>query len=157
MPSFQTVRRVQYTPMQMFDLVADVEQYPQFLPLCEDLALKSRKEEADRTVLIATMTAGYKAIRENFTTRVALFPGEKKVLVEYLDGPFRHLENRWLFRSAQGGCDVDFYIEYEFKSRMLGVLVGGLFDTAFRRFAEAFENRARQVYGRQPSTTARLA
>jgi coenzyme Q-binding protein COQ10 len=157
MPSFQTVRRVPYSPSQMFDLVADVEKYPLFLPLCEELELRSRQEEADRTVLVATMTAGYKAIRECFTTRVTLLGDHKKVLVEYLDGPFHHLENRWLFRSLQGGCEVDFFIEYEFKSRMLGVLVGGLFDTAFRRFAEAFEARAAEVYGRTPTSLPRWA
>lgn len=149
MPSFATKRRVPYTPEQMFALIADVERYPEFLPLCEDLKLRSRDERDERTVLVATMVAGYKAIRESFTTRVTLLPREHKVLVEYLDGPFRYLQNRWLFRPLpNGGCEVDFFIEYELKSMMLGVLVGALFDKAFRRFAEAFEDRARQVYDR---------
>lgn len=147
MPTFQTTRRVPYTPRQMFDLVADVERYPQFLPLCEALTLRSREEKPDRTILIATMVAGYKAIHEQFTTRVTLLPGDNRVLVEYLDGPFSHLENRWSFRPAPGGCDVEFYIDYEFRSRMLGLLVGALFDKAFRKFAEAFEARARAIYG----------
>ncbi|MGE3711001.1 MAG: type II toxin-antitoxin system RatA family toxin [Hyphomicrobiaceae bacterium] len=154
MPSFQTNRRVPYTARQMFDLVADVERYPEFLPLCEGLTLKSREEKADRTVLVATMTAGYKAIREQFTTRVTLLPTEQQVLVEYLDGPFRRLENRWRFKTAPGGCDVDFYIDYEFRSAMLGLLVGALFDKAFRRFVEAFEKRAREIYGSPPGRTA---
>ena len=152
MPSFHTVRRVPYTPRQMFDLVADVERYPEFLPLCEGLTLRSRQEIEGRTVLVARMTAGYQAIREHFTTRVTLVPDENRVLVEYLDGPFRHLENRWTFRAVPGGTDVDFFIEYEFKSRMLGLLVGALFDKAFRRFAEAFEARARTIYGYRPPT-----
>lgn len=147
MPTFHTTRRVPFTPRQMFDLVADVERYPEFLPLCEDLKLVSRDESKGAPVLIATMVAGYKAIREHFTTRVTLYPDEPKVRVEYLDGPFQHLENRWLFRPVPGGCEVDFYINYEFRSRMLGLLVGALFDKAFRRFAEAFEDRARKVYG----------
>ena len=147
MPSFATKRRVPYTPDQMFDLVADVERYPQFLPLCESLRLRSREVNADRTILVATMVAGYHAIRESFTTRVTLMPGEHRVLVEYLDGPFRRLENRWLMRPVAGGCEVDFFIEYELKSLMLGLLVGAVFDKAFRRFADAFEARARQVYG----------
>ncbi len=148
MPSFSTKRRVPYSPRQMFDLVADVERYPEFLPLCEGLTLRSREDKPDRTVLVATMVAGYQAIRESFTTRVTLLPAEHKVLVEYLDGPFRRLENRWLFKpAAGGGCDVDFYIDYELRSLMLGVLVGAVFDKAFRRFAESFEARARQVYG----------
>jgi coenzyme Q-binding protein COQ10 len=132
----------------MFDLVADVERYPEFLPLCEELTLRTREEAPDRTVLVATMVAGYKAIRESFTTRVVLVPDQHKVLVEYLDGPFRHLENRWRFKpTSNGGCEVDFYIDYEMRSLMLGILVGAMFDKAFRRFAEAFEMRARQVYG----------
>jgi coenzyme Q-binding protein COQ10 len=142
----------------MFDLVADVERYPEFLPLCEALTLKSREVKGDRTVLVASMTAGYKAIREQFTTRVTLLPAEHKVLVEYLDGPFRRLENRWLFKPTAGGSEVDFYIDYEFRSVMLGLLVGALFDKAFRRFAEAFENRARVVYGSAARpASARLA
>lgn len=151
MPSFRTTRRVPYSPDQMFALVADVEQYPKFLPLCEGLTLKSREVGHDETTLVAVMKAGYGAIHETFTTRVTLLQPEHKVLVEYLDGPFRRLENRWAFKPAAvggaAGCDVDFYIEYEFRSAMLGLLVGALFDKAFRRFAEAFETRARVVYG----------
>jgi coenzyme Q-binding protein COQ10 len=148
MPSFATKRRVPFTPEQMFDLVADVERYPEFLPLCESLTVRSREVKADRTILVATMTAGYKSIHERFTTRVTLLPREHKVLVEYLDGPFRYLENNWTFRGVPGGCEIDFHIAYELRSRLLGLLVGAVFDKAFRRFAAAFEARARQVYGR---------
>lgn len=147
MPKFSTVRRMPFTPQQIFDVVADVESYPQFLPLCEALRVHERKDTADGQVLTATMEVGYKAIKESFTTRVTLTPAEPMVLVEYLDGPFRRLENRWRFKPAAGGTDVDFFIDYEFRSPMLGVLVGALFDKAFRRYAEAFEARARQVYG----------
>lgn len=148
MPSFRTTRRVPYTPEQMFDLVADVEKYPQFLPLCEALTVRSREDRGESTVIVATMVAGYQAIRESFTTRVTLNKAASRVQVEYLDGPFRHLDNRWLFKPVPGGCEVDFFIAYEFRSMMLGILVGALFDKAFRRFAEAFEMRARAVYGR---------
>lgn len=147
MPRFATKRRMQFTPEQMFALVADVERYPEFLPLCEELKLRSNDVKEDKTILVATMVAGYKAIRESFTTRVTLLPTDNKVLVEYLDGPFRYLQNRWLFRPLpNGGCEVDFFIEYELKSVMLSMLVGALFDKAFRRFAEAFEERARKIY-----------
>ncbi len=156
MPSFRTTRRVPYTPEQMFDLVADVEKYPQFLPLCEALTLRSREVKGDTVVLVATMVAGYQAIRESFTTRVTLSKADNKVLVEYLDGPFRHLENRWLFKPSAHGSDVDFFIAYEFRSMMLGILVGALFDKAFRRFVEAFETRARAVYGAGPGVAAAL-
>ena len=148
MPSFSTRRRVPYSPEQMFDLVADIERYPEFLPLCDGLTLRSRKEEPERTILVATMTAGYQAIREHFTTRVELMPQHNKVLVEYIDGPFRRLENRWTFKLVTGGgCEVDFFIDYELKSFMLGMLVGAVFEKAFRRFSEAFELRARTIYG----------
>lgn len=147
MPTFQTLRRVPFTPRQMFDLVADVERYPEFLPMCEDLTVLRREARDDGAVLVATMTVGYQAIREHFTTRVTLWPDAPCVLVEYLDGPFRYLENRWTFRAAPGGAEVDFYIDYEFRSPLLGLLVGALFDRAFRRFTAAFEDRARAVYG----------
>ncbi len=146
MPRYSTRRRVAFTPEQMFALVADIERYPEFLPLCESLVIKSRENRGSETVLIATMGIGYKAIRERFTTRVTLQPDVRTILVEYLDGPFKRLENRWRFIEAQGGCEVDFFIDYEFRSMALGLLMGAMFDTAFRRFADAFEQRARIVY-----------
>ncbi|WP_322991001.1 type II toxin-antitoxin system RatA family toxin [Hoeflea sp.] len=148
MPSYKTTRQVPHSPRQMFDLVADVERYPQFLPLCEALFVRSRKERDGKTLLIADMTVGYKAIRETFTSQVLLKPDELAIDVKYLDGPFKYLDNRWRFEPhAGGGCEVCFYIEYEFKSRMLGALMGAMFDRAFRMFAEAFEKRAVEIYG----------
>ncbi len=151
MPTFKTIRRVPYSAEQMFALVADVEQYPQFLPLCDSLTVKSRQTLAEGDEVVATMGVGYKAIREVFTTRVLLKPDQRQILVAYLDGPFKHLDNRWTFVPRDGGCDVDFFIDYGFKSPFLTLLMGGLFDTAFRRFSQAFEERAGVVYGR-PST-----
>ncbi|MFZ4808685.1 MAG: type II toxin-antitoxin system RatA family toxin [Hyphomicrobiaceae bacterium] len=148
MPSFSTRRRVPFTPSQMFDLVADVEKYPRFLPLCEGLVIRSRGEKDGREVLVAAMTVGYKAIRETFTSRVALDPAGARVDVSYVDGPFRYLENGWKFvATSDGGCDVVFDISYEMKSKMFELLVGAVFERAFRKFAEAFEARALQVYG----------
>lgn len=147
MPSFTSRRRVAFTPAQMYDVVADVERYPEFLPLCESLVVKSREEVPGGSKLIATMGVGYKTIRETFTTQVRLRPDEPAIDVAYLDGPFHHLDNRWRFLAAPSGSDIDFYIEYEFRSRMLAVLMGSLFDQAFRRFSEAFDARARGLYG----------
>lgn len=147
MPSFSTRKRLPYTPRQMFDLVADVEQYPRFLPLCTGLIVRRREHAEDKDVLIADMAVGYRAIRESFTTRVTLLPAAPEILVEYLDGPFHHLENRWRFLPAGEGCDVDFFIDYSFRSPVLALLVGAVFDKAFRRFTDAFEARAREVYG----------
>ena len=147
MPKFETTRRVPYTAQQMYQIVADVEAYPQFLPLCEGLHVESREVAAGKTTIIATMSVGYKTIRESFRTRVTLTPADPAILVEYLDGPFKRLENRWRFLPTATGSDVHFFIDYEFRSVMLSVLMGALFEKAFRRFSEAFEDRARTVYG----------
>ena len=151
MPTFRTVRPVAHSPAQMFGLVADVERYPEFLPLCEDLRILRRVQSGEGIeTLVATMAVGYKAIRESFTTRVTLDPPRLRITVEYVDGPFRYLENRWSFRQTPGGCDVEFYINYEFKSFALGLLMGSMFDKAFKKFTQAFEERADDIYG-QPS------
>jgi coenzyme Q-binding protein COQ10 len=145
-PSFTTQRRVPFTPKEMFDVVADIERYPEFLPLCESLEVESRTATAEGSVLVARMAVGTKAIREAFTTRVTLEPGAPAILVEYLDGPFSHLENRWRFLPAPEGTEIDFFIDYEFRSSLLALLVGAAFDNALRRYAEAFEARARTLY-----------
>lgn len=148
MPQFETVRHTEHTTDEMFTLVADIEKYPEFLPLCEALTVRSRRERDGRTMLVADMTVGYKAIRETFSTQVLLKPDEKAIDVKYLEGPFKYLTNRWAFTPAEPkGCDVHFYIEYEFKSRVLGALMGTMFDRAFRMFTDAFEKRANAIYG----------
>lgn len=132
----------------MFDLVADVETYPQFVPLCLDLHVRRRLEHDGIITKIAEMTVGYKAIRETFTSRVACDREALKIVVDYVDGPFRRLENRWLFRDeGERVSAIEFHIAYEFRSHALAVLMGGVFDRAFRKFAEAFERRADLVYG----------
>lgn len=136
----------------MFALVADVERYPEFVPLCEKLTVRSRRERDGRTVLVADMTVGYRAIRETFTTQVFLNPDGNTIDVKYLDGPFRYLTNEWRFEPLQGsGSMVHFFIDYEFKSRILAALMGAMFDRAFRMFADAFEKRADALYGHGPS------
>ncbi|MGV1793891.1 type II toxin-antitoxin system RatA family toxin [Rhizobium lusitanum] len=147
MPQFETHRPVPHSPDQMFDLVADVERYPEFLPLCDALVVRSRKERDGKILLIADMTVGYKAIRETFTTQVLLNKAERAIDVKYIDGPFKYLDNRWRFTpSENGGCVIDFFIDYEFKSRILGALMGSMFDRAFRMFTDAFETRANKIY-----------
>jgi coenzyme Q-binding protein COQ10 len=150
MPSFRTSRRVKHSAADMFDLVADVERYPQFVPLCERLVVRKREAAGEgREVLVADMTVAYKLIRETFTSRVTLERTKLEILVEYLNGPFRSLENRWSFLPEdQNLCLVEFDIRYEFRSRTLGMLMGTVFDAAFRKFAEAFERRADEMYGR---------
>ena len=149
MPQFSTKRRVRHAATDMFDLVADVEKYPQFVPLCSALTVKSRAEKDGKTVLVADMTVAYKIIRETFTSRVTLDRQGLKIMVEYLNGPFKRMQNRWTFYPVEAKvCDVEFFIDYEFRSRMLAVLMGAMFDSAFRRFAVAFEQRANEIYGR---------
>ena len=155
MPEFQTTRRVRHSAPNMFDLVADVERYPQFVPLCSAMKLRSRTEQPDgKVVIVAEMTVAYKLIRETFRSRATLDRPNLRILVEYLDGPFSRMENRWEFQPVEDRlCDVKFFIAYEFRSRMLGMLMGAMFDTAFRRFAVAFEKRADEIYGKQSATS----
>jgi len=174
MPRFETTRLVRHGPETMFDLVADIERYPEFVPMCTSLAIRRRStDEAGREVLTADMSIGYRMISEVFTTRVVLDRGGEgappRILVSYVDGPFRHLENRWTFLPADGpgpaprepaspspagaspvGCRVQFYIDYEFKSRAFQVLAGAVFETVFRKMAEAFEKRADDLARRMP-------
>jgi coenzyme Q-binding protein COQ10 len=153
MPQFSTKRRVGHSAADMFDLVADVERYPEFVPLCRGMRVMRRSKDGDREVVIAQMTVAYKLVRETFTSRVTLDRERLQILVEYLDGPFSRMENQWHFHPVAGAtgeatCDVEFFIAYEFKSRTLGFLMGAMFDAAFRRFASAFEHRADLVFGR---------
>ena len=153
MPQFRTKRRVHHSAAEMFDLVADVERYPQFVPLCQSLRVRKRTAGEGKETLVADMTVAYKLIHETFTSRVTLDRPNLKIAVAYLNGPFSHLDNRWTFKpTSETSCEVEFFIDYEFKSRILGVLMGAMFDAAFRRFAEAFERRAHVVYG-QVSTS----
>lgn len=149
MPSFQTVHKVDHSSEDMFALVADVEKYPEFVPLCEKLQVRGRKNLGEgREMLVADMTVAYKLFRETFTSRVTLDPAAGRILVEYLDGPFRHLENVWTFKPiGESACEVGFDITYEFKSRTLSALMSAMFDRAFRKFSDAFEARADVVYG----------
>lgn len=153
MPKYETNRHVAHSPEKMFALVADVEKYPEFLPMCTGLAVRSRKERDGLTVLVADMSVGYKAIRETFTSQVVLKPAENAIDVKYLDGPFRYLQNAWRFEDdGSGGCNVGFVIDYEFKSRLLGAMMGAMFDRAFRMFSGAFEKRADEIYGKPGAT-----
>ena len=149
MPSFRNERRVRHRSDQMFDLVADIERYPEFVPLCTGMRVRSRRPDLQgRETLLAEMSVGYKMIREKFTSRVVLDKPRLRVLVEYIDGPFSHLENIWTFRDEPqpDRSLVTFFIDYEFRSRTLGALMGTMFDTAFRKFSQAFEERADALY-----------
>ena len=153
MPQFSTSRPVRHSAGEMFDLVADVERYPQFVPLCRALKVRNRISEPEGVeVLIADMTVAYKLVRETFTSRVTLDRPNLHILVEYLEGPFKKMQNRWVFhQTGAQSCRVEFFIAYEFRSRTLALLMGTMFDAAFRRFAAAFERRADRIYKQRPS------
>jgi coenzyme Q-binding protein COQ10 len=147
MPRYVTTRRLPHTPEQMFDLVADVERYPEFVPMCEKLVVRRRTTGVNGSeVLVADMAIGYKVIRESFTSRVALDRAGLKILVEYVDGPFSYLENRWSFVAAGEGSDVTFDIDYAFRSRTFQMIAGAVFDTVVRKMVQAFETRAAAIY-----------
>jgi coenzyme Q-binding protein COQ10 len=155
MPDFRTNRRVTHSAEEMFALVADVERYPEFVPFCERLDVRGRRSEGETEVLVVDMTVGYKLIRESFSCKVTLDRPALEVRADYLDGPFRALENSWSFEPLPaGGCIISFCIQYEFKSRALAALMGAMFDRAFRTFASAFEKRADQLYGKAGASAA---
>lgn len=152
MPEFRTARRLPHSAESMFELVADVERYPEFVPFCESLVVRRRKHEGEREVLVADMGVGYKLIRERFTSKVTLDRRSLQIRADYLEGPFRALENVWTFTPiAQAQSEISFSIRYEFRSRALAILMGVMFDRVFRAFADAFAARADQIYGRRPA------
>jgi coenzyme Q-binding protein COQ10 len=148
MSRFTTARRVRHSASDMFDLVADIEHYPEFVPLCRSVRVGQRRTIGEGVeTLRSEMTIAYKMISETFVTRVTLDKPRLQIHVQYLEGPFRQLENRWTFRPlGENASEVEFFISYEFKNRMLGLVMGSVFDTAFRKFAEAFERRADAVF-----------
>lgn len=142
MPQHAEKRFLPYTQEQLFDLVADVERYPEFLPWCVGARILRR----DGDVLTADLIVGFKMLRETFTSKVTL-NRLSDIQVEYQKGPFKHLRNIWNFIPRDGGCEIDFYIDFEFKSRLLRNIMGPLFGEAVRRMVSAFEDRAKTIYG----------
>ncbi|MBT5264089.1 MAG: type II toxin-antitoxin system RatA family toxin [Rhodospirillaceae bacterium] len=142
MPTHAEKRVVPFTPQQIYDLVADVDRYPEFLPWC--VGARVRKREA--SLLTADLIIGYKLIRERFSSRVELKPEEMRINVAYMDGPFRYLNNHWIFEPHEEGCVIDFHVDFEFRSRMLQKIIAVLFNEAVRRMVAAFEQRAHDLY-----------
>lgn len=152
MPGISEIRRLPYSAEQMFDLVADVARYGEFLPWVVGTRVRSNSE----TEMIADMLVGFKALREKFTSRVEkVRPGE--IRVHYLDGPMRDLDNVWKFRSTPDGCEVDFAVSFTFRNSVFEALAGQYFDRAFRKMVSAFETRADQLYGSNSSSATSAA
>ena len=147
-------RVVPYSADQMFDLVADVARYPEFLPWVTAARIRTRDSEG----FVADVLVGFKSFREKFTSRVVLNKPKRVIIAEYLEGPFKHLTNKWHFEpNANGGCTIDFDIDFEFKVRLLKKLIGSLFDRAVMKMTDAFETRAAQLYGSEPVTAPSAA
>lgn len=146
MPRHEETRHLPYTPQQMFDLVADIGRYPEFLPWVSAMRVRS----ASTTEVVADMIVGFKGLRETFTSRVQM-ERPCHVRVDYVDGPLRHLTNEWQFRSdGEGGVLIDFCVDFSFKSRMFEMLAGQVFDRALRKMIGAFEERAAELYASVP-------
>ena len=142
MPTHAEQRALPFPPAKLFDLVADIERYPEFLPWC----VGARMLRREGNVVYADLMIGFKMVRETFTSKVTLTPSTR-IDVEYQKGPFKHLTNHWVFKPHGDGCLIDFYIDFEFRSRLLRNLIEPLFNEAVRRMVSAFETRAQSVYG----------
>ena len=149
MPTHSETRRLPYSAQQMYDLVADVDKYPQFLPWCAAARIRSVTPQPDGSeVMAADLVISFKVFRERFGSRVVLWPEAKKIDTEYLDGPFRYMKSNWAFSDAEdGGCDVSFFVDFEFKNAILQGIIGVVFNEAMQRIVRAFERRAAELYG----------
>ncbi len=147
MPTHHETRRLPYTARQMFDLVADVESYPKFLPWNAAARIRTRQPVEGGEVMEADLVISFKVFRERFGSRVTLLPGESRILTEYLDGPFRYMRSTWAFRDVEGGCEVEFFVDFEFRNAILQGIIGMVFNEAMQRIVRAFETRAAQLYG----------
>ncbi|APZ54361.1 type II toxin-antitoxin system RatA family toxin [Salipiger abyssi] len=148
MPTHSETKHLPYTAQQMYDLVADVGRYPEFLPWTAAARIRSREEHGDHEVMLADLVISFKVFRERFGSRVTLYPQESRIDTEYLDGPFRHMISKWQFEDkAEGGVDVHFFVDFEFKNRILQGAAGMFFYEAMQRIVRAFERRAADLYG----------
>ncbi len=149
MPSHSETRRLPYTARQMYDLVADVASYPEFLPWCAAARIRSTAPRGDHVVMEADLVISFKVFRERFGSRVTLWPEALKIDTEYLDGPFRYLKSNWRFRDLPGGgCEISFFVDFEFRNAILRKVIGVVFNEAMQRIVRAFETRADALYGR---------
>jgi len=146
MPSHSETKFLPYTAQQMYDLVADVGSYPKFLPWTAAARVRSVTERGDHLEMLADLVISFKVFREKFGSRVLLWSDEMKIDTEYLDGPVRHLESQWMFRDVEGGCEVSFKVDFEFKSRLLQGAAGMFFNEAMQRVVRSFERRAAELY-----------
>jgi coenzyme Q-binding protein COQ10 len=146
MPTHTEKRVLPYTTSQMFNLIADIQAYPEFLPWCAAARIRKTTHEDKAKVIDADLVISFKVFREKFGSRVTLRPETNTIDVEYLDGPFKYLNNHWKFTECKGGCEVDFFVDFEFKSKILQSIIGVVFGEAMQRIVGAFEDRANALY-----------
>ena len=147
MPTHSETRHLPYTAQQMYDLVADVAQYPKFLPWCAAARIRSRKPLGGAEIMEADLVISFKVFRERFGSRVTLYPDDMKIDTEYLDGPFRYMKSNWSFAPAEdGGCNISFFVDFEFRNAVLQGIIGVVFNEAMQRIVRAFERRAADLY-----------
>ncbi|TDK44971.1 type II toxin-antitoxin system RatA family toxin [Antarcticimicrobium luteum] len=148
MPTHSETRHLPYSAREMYDLVADVARYPEFLPWTAAARIRSRTPIADGgEVMEADLVISFKVFRERFGSRVTLWPDEGRIDTEYLDGPFRYMRSQWRFADNGEGCEISFFVDFEFKSAVLQKLIGVVFNEAMQRIVRAFEMRAKALYG----------
>lgn len=149
MPTHSECRNLPYTAQQMYDLVADVGAYPEFLPWTSAARIRSRDPRPDGSVVLtADLVISFKVFRERFGSRVVLWDADRRIDTEYLDGPFKYMKSNWAFHDRpEGGCSVDFFVDFEFKNRILQGVIGVVFGEAMQRVVKAFEDRAAALYG----------
>lgn len=147
MPTHSETKPLPYTAQQMYDLVADVGKYPEFLPWTAAARIRSNEHRGDHWVMDADLVISFKVFRERFTSRVVLWPETKKINTEYLDGPFKHMLSNWAFEDTDTGCNVHFDVDFEFKNAILQKIIGVVFNEAMTRVVRAFEKRAADLYG----------
>ena len=147
MPTHSETRQLPYTAQQMYDLVADVGRYPDFLPWTAAARIRSDEDRGDHRVMEADLVISFKVFRERFTSRVVLWPEQKKIDTEYLDGPFKYMKSNWHFEDNLDGCQVHFFVDFEFKNAILQKVIGVVFNEAMQRIVRAFEARAEALYG----------
>lgn len=150
MPTHSETRFLPYTPDEMYALVADVGSYPKFLPWNSAARIRSRSPQPNGSeVMEADLVISFKVFRERFGSRVVLWPAAHRIETEYLDGPFKYMKSSWTFRPATGGCEVDFFVDFEFRNAILQGIIGVVFNEAMQRVVRAFERRAAELYGRR--------
>lgn len=147
MPTHSENRTLPYSAQQMYDLVADVAEYPKFLPWCSAARVKSTTPQGASIIMEADLVISFKVFRERFTSRVLLMPENKQIDTEYLDGPFRYMKSNWKFKDVEGGCEVSFFVDFAFRNMILQQLIGVVFNEAMQRIVRAFEMRAQALYG----------